>query len=266
LSKLYSNGPLIDSLFMVRVLILGGTGDAAQLAAKISAFPDLEAISSLAGRTRQPTLPTGLYRSGGFGGADGLAAYLQEQNIHVLIDATHPFATQISWNAATATAKTGVYYLRLERPAWVQESGDRWIEVATIEDAVQAIPPDARRVFLTIGRQQLATFASLAQTWFLMRSIDPPEANLLLPHGELLLDRGPFSLEQEQQLLQNYRIDVIVSKNSGGAATYPKLIAARELNLPVVMVQRSAMPPGETVANVEGAIAWLLRTLQISEK
>ncbi len=250
---------------MVRVLILGGTGDAAQLAAKISAFPALEVISSLAGRTRQPTLPTGLLRSGGFGGADGLTAYLQAQSINVLIDATHPFAAQISWNAATATAQTGVHYLRLKRPAWTPEIGDRWIEVETVKDAVHAIPPAAKRVFLTIGRQQLAPFASLSQTWFLMRSIDPPAAHLPLPNGELLLDRGPFSLEQERQLLQDYRIDAIVSKNSGGTATYPKLVAARELNLPVVMVKRPAMPPGETVAGVEGAIAWLLQTLQISE-
>jgi precorrin-6A/cobalt-precorrin-6A reductase len=247
---------------MVRVLILGGTGDAAQLAAKLSAFPDLEVISSLAGRTLQPTLPPGLLRSGGFGGAEGLTAYLQDQNIKALIDATHPFAAQMSWNAAAATAKTGVPYLRLERPAWTKERGDRWIDVETVEAAVQAIPSDAKRVFLSIGRQQLAPFVSLSHRWFLMRAIDPPGAHLPLPPGELLLDRGPFSLAQERQLLQDYRIDAMVSKNSGGAATYPKLIAARELNLTVVMVQRPTMPPGETVADVEGAIAWLCQMLQ----
>jgi precorrin-6A/cobalt-precorrin-6A reductase len=247
---------------MVRVLILGGTGDAAQLAAKLSAFPDLEVISSLAGRTLHPTLPTGLFRSGGFGGAEGLMAYLQDQDIKALIDATHPFAAQMSWNAAAATAKTGVPYLRLERPAWTKERGDRWIEVETVEAAVEAIPAEAKRVFLTIGRQQLAPFASLTHLWFLMRAIDPPGAQLPLPQGELLLDRGPFSLEQERQLLQDYRIDAVVSKNSGGTATYPKLIAARELNLTVVMVQRPAMPSGETVANGEGAIAWLFQTLR----
>lgn len=247
---------------MKRVLILGGTGDAAQLAAKLSAFPDLEVISSLAGRTLNPALPTGLLRSGGFGGAEGLATYLQDQNIKGLIDATHPFAAQMSWNAAAATAKTGVHYLRLERPAWTKERGDRWIEVETVEAAVEAIPSEATRVFLTIGRQQLAPFASLTHLWFLMRAIDPPATHLPLPPGELLLDRGPFSLAQERKLLLDYRIDAMVSKNSGGTATYPKLIAARELNLTVVMVKRPAMPPGEAVADVEGAIAWLFQTLR----
>jgi precorrin-6A/cobalt-precorrin-6A reductase len=142
----------------------------------------------------------------------------------------------------------------------VQE--DCWIDVDTIKAAVSAIPTHARRVFLTIGRQQLAPFAVLSQVWFLMRSIDPPDANLTIPNGQVLLERGPFSLAQERQLLQDYQIDVLVSKNSGGKATYAKIIAARELQIPVVMVQRPEMPAGETVADGEGAIAWLLQVLQ----
>ncbi|WP_404783624.1 cobalt-precorrin-6A reductase [Altericista sp. CCNU0014] len=252
--------------FMVRALILGGTGDAVRLAAKLAAFPTVEIVSSLAGRTQQPALPAGAIRSGGFGGADGLADYLSEHKIDVLIDATHPFAAQISWNASLAAAKTGVRYLRLDRPAWQPDLGDRWIEVETIEDAARAIPPEAKRVFLTIGRQQLAPFASLARVWFLMRAIDPPAADLPLPNGTLLLERGPFSLERERQLLRDYQIDAMVSKNSGGAATYPKLVAARELALPVVMVRRPAMPSGDTVADGEGAIAWLAQAFQISER
>lgn len=249
---------------MARILILGGTGEAAALAARLAKIPSLEVMSSLAGRTCQPSELMGSVRSGGFGGARGLAAYLRDHHIHALIDATHPFAQQMSWNAVEAAQATGVDYLRLERPAWARAKGDRWIEVETVAAAAKAIPLAARRVFLTIGRQQLAPFSSLTYLWFLMRSIDPPDASLPLPNGELLLSRGPFSLEQERNLLQDYQIDVIVSKNSGGDATYAKIIAARELHLPVVMVRRPVMPSGATVADVEGALAWLKEILPIS--
>jgi precorrin-6A/cobalt-precorrin-6A reductase len=242
---------------MARILILGGTTEAAALAAELSIIPSLSVISSLAGRTRQPLELMGSVRSGGFGGSLGLATYLRAQHIDALIDATHPFAEQISWNAAEAAQETGIDYLRLERPAWVREKGDRWIEVETVEAAAQAIPSAVKRVFLTIGKQQLAPFAGLSHLWFLMRSIDPPDAGLPLPNGKLLLSRGPFSLEQEQQILQDYQIDAIVSKNSGGDATYAKVVAARALQIPVIMVQRPVMPPGSMVTNVEGAIAWV---------
>lgn len=241
----------------LRVLILGGTGDSAGLAARLMDDAQFEVVSSLAGRTQQPTALLGAVRTGGFGGSAGLVEYLQTEEIQVLIDATHPFAAQMSWQAAAAAAAVGLPFLRMVRPAWQRVEGDRWIEVATIEAAVQAIPTTATRVFLTIGRQQLAPFAALTQTWFLMRSIDPPAIDLDLPWGKILLDRGPFTLEQERELLQAQRIEAIVSKNSGGPATYAKIEAARELGIPVVMVQRPAMPDGETVTDVEGAIAWL---------
>jgi precorrin-6A/cobalt-precorrin-6A reductase len=243
---------------MIRVLILGGTGDAAALAAKLTAYPSISFISSLAGRTSQPLPPLGAVRSGGFGGVSGLVAYLKAERIDALIDATHPFAEQISWHAAQAAEETGIPWLRLARPAWQKTQDDNWIEVATVEAAVKAIPTSAQRIFLTIGRQQLAPFAALSQVWFLMRSIDSPDVTLPIPNGELLLDRGPFSLEQERQLFQDYQIDLLVSKNSGGNATYAKIIAARELQIPVVIVQRPEMPAGETVVDEEGAIAWLL--------
>jgi precorrin-6A/cobalt-precorrin-6A reductase len=246
---------------MVRVLILGGTGDAADLASKLAVLPSISVISSLAGRTRQPVSPMGEVRCGGFGGASGLVAYLKAEHIDVLIDATHPFAEQISWHAAQAAEETGMPYLRLARPAWQKTQDDNWIEVATVAAAARAIPTSARRVFLTIGRQQLAPFAVLPQVWFLMRSIDPPDEDLTIPNGQVLLDRGPFSLEQERQLFGDYQIDLLVSKNSGGNATYAKIVAARELQIPVVMVQRPEMPAGETVADGEGAIAWLMRRL-----
>lgn len=246
---------------MLRVLILGGTGDASKLAAKLVAFPSVEVISSLAGRTSQPIDLSGTVRSGGFGGVSGLVAYLRAQRIDALIDVTHPFAKQISFNAAEAAQATGVHYLQLARPVWQKQPQDCWIEVETIEAAVSAIHAEARRVFLTIGRQQLAPFALLEHVWFLMRSIDPPDVTLPIPKGEVLLDRGSFRLAQERSLLEKYQIDVLVSKNSGGNATYAKIAAARALQVPVVMVQRPVMPRGETVADVEGAIAWVIERL-----
>jgi len=244
---------------MRRVLILGGTGDAAELAAKVSMIPGVKVITSLAGRTRQPSTPIGQVRVGGFGGGTGLAAYLREERINLLIDATHPFAVQMSWNAATAAVEVGIPYLMLVRPAWAKVAGDNWIEVESVEAAVKAIPVTAKRVFLSIGRQQLAPFAALTDTWFLMRSIDPPDG--AIPHGQLLLDRGPFSLASERKLLRDYQIDALVSKNSGGDATYPKIIAARELGIPILMVQRQVLPPGEQVADVESAVVWLSQSL-----
>ena len=240
---------------MAKVLILGGTGDAIALAAQASEMPQIEVITSLAGRTLQPIAPPGNYRVGGFGGSAGLAVYLRDRSIDFLIDATHPFAAQMSWNAAAAALEVGIPYLMLVRPVWEKVEGDRWIEVESIDAAAKAIPVKARRVFLTIGRQQLASFLGLENIWFLMRSIDPPEPPI--PDGKLLLDRGPFHLEQEQELLREYQIDAIISKNSGGDATYAKVIAARELEIPLVMVQRPAMPVGKKVANIADALTWL---------
>lgn len=243
---------------MKRLLILGGTGDAVKLASLAMSIPGLEVITSLAGRTISPKALLGEVRVGGFGGESGLVEYLQVENIDLLIDATHPFAARISWNAAGAVARVGIPRLMLIRPAWERLPQDNWIEVESVEVAVMAIPATVERIFLTIGRQQLATFAGLTDKWCLMRSIDPPDPSILLPPGELLLDRGPFSLEQELQLLRDYWIDAIVSKNSGGAATYAKIIAARELGLPVIMVQRPIVPDGDVVGDVSGAIEWLL--------
>ena len=203
----------------------------------------------------------GAVRIGGFGGEAGLVEYLQAEQIDLLIDATHPFAANISWTAAGAATKVGIPWLMLIRPGWERLPQDDWIDVESVEAAVVAIPARAERIFLTIGRQQLAPFAGLTDKWCLMRSIDPPDSDILLPPGELLFDRGPFSLEQELKLLQDYRIDAIVSKNSGGDATYAKIIAARELGLPVVIVQRPVVPEGEVVADVAGAIEWLIEYL-----
>src|SRR6476469_288157 len=252
-----------------RLLILGGTGDAAELAVRASQIAEIEVVSSLAGRTQQPFTPkTGTVRIGGFGGAAGLAAFLlvsgalgEDRPIDLLIDATHPFAAQISANAAVAAAECNVPFLMLVRPAWERVEGDRWIEVASHSEAARALLGQSQRVFLTIGRQELAAFAGLDAIWFLMRAIDPPALNSPIPNGKLLLARGPFSLEDERQLVLEYGIDTIVSKNSGGGATYAKIVAARELGIPVVMVQRPPIADVEQVADVEGAIAWLVKQL-----
>ena len=242
---------------MQRLLILGGTGDAIELAARVANLPGLEVITSLAGRTSAPANVVGKVRIGGFGGETGAIEYLKTEEIDLSIDATHPFAAQISGNAARAACAVGIPHLLLIRPAWMRLPADDWIEVESIQAAVSAIPANAERIFLTIGRQQLAPFATLKDRWCLMRSIDPPDPSIILPPGKLLLDRGPFSLESERQLLKDYRIQAIVSKNSGGEATYAKIIAARELGIPVVMVQRPIMPEGDRVDDVAGAIEWL---------
>jgi precorrin-6A/cobalt-precorrin-6A reductase len=245
-----------------KVLILGGTGDAVKLAAKLATIPEIEVISSLAGRTKKPSALIGQFRIGGFGGAEGLANYLQENAIAFLIDATHPCAGQITMNGAIAAKAANIPHLMLVRPQWEQVSGDNWIEVESVAAAVQAIPESINRVFITSGRQQLEPFLLRSQihpaTWYLIRSIDPPA--LELPNSKVILDRGPFSLEQERQLLRDDQIQAIVSKNSGGDATYAKIIAARELGIPIIMVQRPASPEGEKVTSIEDAIAWLLES------
>ncbi|MDZ8110737.1 MAG: cobalt-precorrin-6A reductase [Nostoc sp. DedQUE12a] len=245
----------------MRVLILGGTGDAAELAARLAAMEEVETITSLAGRTREPLVPLGDLRVGGFGGVAGLVSYLEVMQIDLLIDATHPFATQISWNAVDAATKVGIPHLMLIRPPWQKISGDRWIEVDSVTAAATALQNQAQRVFLTVGRQELAAFAHLKDIWFLMRMIDPPTLDALVPPGMLLCDRGPFTLNNEREILTHNNIDTIVSKNSGGDATYAKIIAARELEVKVVMVSRPAIPPGNYVTNVDDALAWVFDKL-----
>ncbi|AFZ00313.1 cobalt-precorrin-6A reductase [Calothrix sp. PCC 6303] len=239
----------------VRLLILGGTGDAAELARRVVEIPALEVRVSLAGRTRQPGEVSGLVRVGGFGGVAGLVDYLEAEKIDLLVDATHPFAAKISENAAVAAKQTGIRNLMLVRPGWEKLPGDDWYEVESVEAAAEMLPSLGKRVFLTIGRQQLDRFSHLHDTWFLMRSIDPPETQI--PGGKLLCDRGPFSLDNEKQLLQKYQIDTLVSKNSGGDATYAKIIAARELGIKVIMIQRPPIPHGEKVTDVDAALKWL---------
>jgi precorrin-6A/cobalt-precorrin-6A reductase len=245
---------------MPRVLILGGTGDAAQSIAQIAALPLVETIASLAGRTPKPNVPSvGQVRLGGFGGVPGLVAFLRDEKIDLLVDATHPFAAQISRNAAQAAATVGIPRVLLNRPGWEKQEDDRWIEVADHAAAAAILPGLADRVFLTIGRQELAAFADLTQLWFLMRMITPPDPPI--PLGEVILQQGPFSVADEMGLMRQYRVGAIVSKNSGGTATYAKIIAARELGLPVVMIPRPVLPEGDVVSDVAAVVAWVQRQL-----
>jgi len=248
---------------MKRVLILGGTAEASKLVAKASKIDGLEAIASLAGRTRQPVISSTTTRIGGFGGVSGLTDYLRERQIHLLVDATHPFAAEISFNAAIAAAKAGIPHLMLVRPAWERTQGDRWVEVESNQEAAEVLSQlGHRRIFLSIGRQELAAYADLQEFWFLMRAIDPPPPQIPLPPGKLLTERGPFSLHEERSLLQKYQIEVIVSKNSGGDATYAKIIAARELGIPVVIIKRPPLPQGERVGDEESAMFWLQKQVK----
>jgi precorrin-6A/cobalt-precorrin-6A reductase len=241
---------------VTRVLILGGTGDAQRLAS-LAATAGFDVISSLAGRTTNPELPAGEVRVGGFGGADGLAAYLRTEDIDLLVDATHPFADQISANAAAAATATGVPRLLLERPRWKETPGDRWVRVDSIGAAAAALPGLAGRVFLTIGRQELAAFAHLEHLWFLYRMIEAPVVGTPRPPGELLLDRGPFSDEDERALMRAHRIEALVTRNSGGEDTYPKIGAARALGLPVVTIDRPRLPASDVVDGPAEALTWL---------
>lgn len=236
-----------------RLLILGGTTEAVELARCVAGRP---VIYALAGRTRAPVMPPVPVRIGGFGGVEGLAAFLRAEGIGAVVDATHPFAATISAHAAEACARVRVPRLRLERPAWQRQPGDRWIEVADIAAAAAALPSGAR-AFLAIGRQELAAFAARDDLWALVRVIDPPERPLPLARCQVVTGRGPFDPAAETALLAAHGIDHVVAKNSGGAASYAKIAAARALGVPVILVRRPEPPPGPRVASVAAALDWL---------
>ncbi|MBX7548272.1 cobalt-precorrin-6A reductase [Streptomyces sp. NPDC048665] len=227
------------------VLILGGTTEARRLAADLAARPGVRVTTSLAGRVATPGALPGEVRTGGFGGAQGLADWLRAHHVDALVDATHPFAESITANAARAAAATGIPLTVLRRPGWRPVPGDRWYDVPSLPAAAETLPRLGRRVFLSTGRLGLAVFARLTDLHFVVRSVDPPEPPLP-PHTELVLARGPFTVADETDLLRAHRIDVLVTKDSGGGATAAKLTAARDLGLPVVVVRRPALPPDVT--------------------
>jgi precorrin-6A/cobalt-precorrin-6A reductase len=241
----------------MRILILGGTAEARRLAERLAGRSDLAVTLSLAGRTAAPARQPVPVRIGGFGGADGLAEYLSAERIDALIDATHPYAAVISATAARAARSTGVPLLALRRPPWLPVSGDRWIEVEDVSSAVTALGAAPRRVFLALGRKELAPFVEAPQHRYLVRSVDPVDPPLAVPRAAYVTGRGPFTESDDRVLLRAHGIEVVVAKNSGGPATYGKIAAARGLGLLVVMLSRPPLPEVNAVETVEDALAWL---------
>ncbi|WP_236077474.1 cobalt-precorrin-6A reductase [Rhodococcus sp. P1Y] len=241
----------------MKVLLLGGTSEARELAAVLDGEAGMDVVTSLAGRVREPVLPLGSTRTGGFGGPEGLSAWLDSQSVDVLVDATHPFATVISKNARSAACAARIPLIQLVRPPWRRGVGDRWTEVSSLHRAAEVVESTARRAFLTIGRQGVNAFAECSTTWFLVRSIDPPSVSMP-PRHRLVLARGPFDVQHEISLMTEHGIECLVTKNSGGLMTEAKLIAARSLRIPVVMVERPSTPVADVVVNTaEDATAWL---------
>jgi precorrin-6A/cobalt-precorrin-6A reductase len=243
-----------------RLLLLGGTGEALALARAIDAtMPDLAMTTSLAGRTRDPVLPPGELRTGGFGGVDGLVRFIDERGITLLVNATHPFAATMSAHALEAQRETKVPLLRLLRPAWAKQPKDSWIPVPDVKGAADICRWLGKRIFLSLGAKDLAAFAGIAHPHFLVRLVDAPET-MPLARYDLVTARGPFTLADERALIEQGGIDLIVTKNSGGAATYAKIEVARELGIPVVMIRRPeiALDPGsDMVESVEAALDWI---------
>ncbi|MBE7209708.1 MAG: cobalt-precorrin-6A reductase [Gluconacetobacter diazotrophicus] len=244
----------------MRVLLLGGTSEATALAGRLAAEAGVSAMLSLAGAVAFPRaspLPT---RIGGFGGVDGLRRFLRDRGIEAVVDATHPFAVAISGNATRAAAAEGVPILRISRPPWRPAPGDRWIAVPDMEAAASALGAEPCRVFLTVGRRDLEPFRVLAgHHRYLVRSVDPPLPASLPPRAETVLGRGPFTEADEHALMLRSGVQVLVSRNSGGGAAAPKLVAARSLGLPVVMIDRA--PGGDdgvpAVPDWRDALRWI---------
>jgi precorrin-6A/cobalt-precorrin-6A reductase len=237
----------------VRILLLGGTAEARKLAAEL--HPDVRVLSSLAGRVPDPALPVGEVRIGGFGGADGIRRWLRDDRVDAVVDATHPFAATITANAAAACRELGVPHVVLARPAW--PLGDAIVVDSDVAAADVVARKRYSRVFLTIGRSGSAAFAGV-DAWFLIRAVTAPEGDALPRRHELLLSRGPYRYADERKLLADYGIEALVTKNSGGDMTRSKVDAADELGIPVVMVDRPALPEGvRTVSTVAAAAAWV---------
>jgi precorrin-6A/cobalt-precorrin-6A reductase len=241
---------------MPRVLLLGGTTEAAQMARALAEV-GVDAVYSYAGRTEAPVAQPLPVRIGGFGGAEGLADYLLAEAITHVIDATHPFAARMSRNAVAACTLHGKALIALERPAWVAGAGDRWTHVRDVAGAVAALGDTPRRVFLAIGRQTLAAFAVAPQHHYLLRLVDPPTGPLPLPRAEVVIARGPFEVAGDRALMVAHRTEAIVAKNAGGAGAEAKLTAARELGLSVILIDRPLMPERRIGRSVEEIMAWL---------
>ncbi len=240
----------------MNLLILGGTTEATALARHV-AEAGLRGIVSFAGRVERPVRQPLPQRVGGFGGPAGLAEYLRTEGITHVVDATHPFAAQMSFNAVAGCAQAAVPMVALTRAPWTEAPGDDWTHVPDIAGAVAALNRPACNVMLAVGRMHLAEFAPNPQHRYLLRLVDPPKAALPLPKTEVLVDRGPFSEDADRALMETYAIDLVVSKNSGGSGAYAKIAAARALDLPVIMIDRPPQPERISLHSVEEVMAWL---------
>ena len=242
------------------VLILGGTAEARELAARLAVRPDLRVISSLAGLVADPVPRAGEVRIGGFGGVDGLAGWLRAEHAAAVVDATHPFAQTISAHAALACARSQTPLLRLLRPPWTAGPGDDWHEADSLQAAAELLPSAWRRAFLTTGRQGLHVFAALDQMWFLIRCASPP-AGPLPAARHVIVARDPGDAGAERAIMTRHRIDVLVTKNSGGALSAGKLAAARQIGVPVVMIRRPPLADVPGCSSPGDAVGWLLRQI-----
>ena len=241
------------------LLILGGTAEASALA-QIIAKTQIKARLSYAGRVERP-LPQSLeMRVGGFGGVAGLATYLRQEKITHLVDATHPFAAQMSRNALMACTQADVKLLALTRSAWTPRNGDNWTSVPDLDAAVICLDQPARRVMLAIGRQHLALFYAQQHHTYLLRLVDPPETKLAFDHHILEISRGPFTVAADTALMKTHQIDLIVAKNSGGKGAYAKIEAARNLGLPVIMIDRPVLPERAETDQPELVLNWLAQS------
>lgn len=236
------------------ILLLGGTDDAVRLNQTLAGHPGAVLTTSLAGRTRKPAHLSGEIIVGGFGGEEGLRQFITVNHINLVIDASHPFADRITRNAFNACAAADIHFLRLQRPEWKHLPGDHWISVASVEEAAKKLN-GFNRIFLSVGRQELAPFENCSNRYFLVRSIEKAD---FTPHESdvtFIQSRGPFLIEEEIRLLREQRIDLLVSKNSGGKATYAKIEAARALDIPVLMIERPALPDCVTYSEIDDLVA-----------
>jgi precorrin-6A/cobalt-precorrin-6A reductase len=241
---------------MPHLLILGGTTEASALAAACAAR-GVATTLSYAGRTAAPAAQPVPVRIGGFGGVAGLTEHLRREGVTHLVDATHPFAAQMSGHAVAAATAAGVPLLALTRPAWVAQAGDRWTHVSDIAGAVAALDGPARRVMLALGRMHVEAFAAQPQHHYLLRFVDRPDAAPPLPQYDLVVDRGPFTVAGDRALIERHGIDLVVAKNAGGSGAAAKLAAARDLGLPVLLIDRPMLPARAEVHDVAAVLAWL---------
>jgi len=241
----------------LKVLLLGGTSEARDLSNSLVRSPGIAAILSLAGRTLAPVADGLPVRIGGFGGPGGLADYLTREAIDLVIDATHPFADRISRNAIAACRAADVALLAVERPAWARQAGDHWSEFETAEDAIAALPDARHTIFSALGRSSVPLLRARPQHRYVIRIVDPMPVPAELPDAVIVAARGPFGIDEDTALFRQYRIDVVLAKNSGGDAAYAKIAAARSLRLPVHLVTRPALLTRESVATAREAMAWI---------